>query len=58
MTDWHSHILPGVDDGFKSLEDSLAVLDIGSEGFAQNRRDGPCDLQNKEGRGKHQPSLL
>ncbi len=26
MTDWHSHILPGVDDGFKTLEDSLAML--------------------------------
>lgn len=26
MTDWHSHILPGVDDGIKTLEDSLAVL--------------------------------
>lgn len=31
MTDWHSHILPGVDDGFKSLEDSLAVLDMYQE---------------------------
>lgn len=26
-TDWHSHILPGVDDGFKTLEDSLAAID-------------------------------
>lgn len=26
MTDWHSHILPGVDDGIKTPEDSLAVL--------------------------------
>lgn len=26
-TDWHSHILPGVDDGFKSMEDSLAAID-------------------------------
>lgn len=25
-TDWHSHILPGVDDGIRCLEDSLAVL--------------------------------
>lgn len=27
MTDWHSHILPGVDDGFKSIGDSLSVLE-------------------------------
>lgn len=26
MTDWHSHILPGVDDGIRTMEDSLAVL--------------------------------
>ncbi len=26
FTDWHSHILPGVDDGIESLSDSLAVL--------------------------------
>lgn len=25
-TDWHSHVLPGVDDGFKTMEDSLALL--------------------------------
>ncbi len=25
-TDWHCHILPGVDDGFKTLDDSLAAL--------------------------------
>lgn len=24
--DWHSHILPGVDDGFKDVEDSLKAL--------------------------------
>lgn len=27
MTDYHSHILPGVDDGIRSMEDSLAVLE-------------------------------
>lgn len=27
FTDWHSHILPGVDDGIGKIEDSLAVLD-------------------------------
>ena len=26
FTDWHSHILPGVDDGFQKMEDSLAAL--------------------------------
>lgn len=27
FTDWHSHILPGVDDGISTMEESLAVLD-------------------------------
>ncbi len=26
MTDWHSHVLPGVDDGIKTMEESLEVL--------------------------------
>ena len=26
-TDWHSHILPGVDDGVQQMEESLAVLE-------------------------------
>lgn len=26
FVDWHSHILPGVDDGFKTIEDSLKLL--------------------------------
>lgn len=26
LTDWHSHVLPGVDDGIKTIEDSLEVL--------------------------------
>lgn len=26
LTDYHSHILPGVDDGIRTMEDSIAVL--------------------------------
>lgn len=26
MTDWHSHVLPGVDDGIQTMDDSLEVL--------------------------------
>ena len=26
FTDWHSHILPGVDDGIRTMEESLATL--------------------------------
>lgn len=26
FTDWHSHILPGVDDGVKTIDDSIAIL--------------------------------
>lgn len=31
MTDWHCHILPGVDDGFRSMEESLEALDFYAE---------------------------
>ena len=27
FTDWHCHILPGVDDGVQTMEDSLAILE-------------------------------
>lgn len=27
LTDWHSHILPGVDDGIKTMEEAIAVLE-------------------------------
>lgn len=30
-TDWHCHILPGVDDGIQNMEDSLAVLEYYEE---------------------------
>ena len=26
LTDWHSHVLPGVDDGIKTLDDALELL--------------------------------
>ena len=26
-TDWHSHILPGVDDGIQNMRDSLGALE-------------------------------
>lgn len=26
ITDWHSHVLPGVDDGFRNMEDSIELL--------------------------------
>lgn len=28
VTDWHSHILPGMDDGARTVEDSLAMLSM------------------------------
>lgn len=28
LIDWHSHILPGIDDGSRSLEESLALLEL------------------------------
>ena len=28
MIDWHSHILPGMDDGSKDPEESIAMLDM------------------------------
>lgn len=31
FTDWHCHILPGVDDGFSKMEDSLRVLSLYEE---------------------------
>lgn len=31
MTDWHSHILPGVDDGIQSMKESLATLELYGE---------------------------
>ena len=31
MIDWHSHILPGMDDGSKNVEESLAMLKMHAE---------------------------
>ena len=31
FTDWHSHILPGVDDGIRTMDDSLSTLDAMEE---------------------------
>lgn len=31
MTDWHSHILPGVDDGVQTMEESLQILSFYEE---------------------------
>jgi len=28
FTDWHSHILPGVDDGVQTMEDALEILSL------------------------------
>lgn len=28
LADWHSHILPGVDDGVKTMDEALEVLDL------------------------------
>ena len=28
MIDWHSHILPAVDDGSQSVEESIEMLDM------------------------------
>lgn len=28
FTDWHCHILPGVDDGVKTMEESLSILNL------------------------------
>lgn len=26
ITDWHSHLLPGVDDGVKTIDESISIL--------------------------------
>ena len=36
FTDWHCHILPGVDDGFQTVEDSLEILRMYEEAGIAN----------------------
>ena len=31
FTDWHSHILPGVDDGARTVEEALEILRLYEE---------------------------
>ena len=31
LTDFHSHVLPGIDDGSKSLKESIAMLRMEAE---------------------------
>lgn len=31
FTDWHSHILPGVDDGVQTMEEALEILRLYEE---------------------------
>lgn len=32
FTDWHSHILPGVDDGVENMEDAIEILNVFEKG--------------------------
>ena len=36
ISDWHSHILPGVDDGFQEMEQSLEALDFMEKAGVKN----------------------
>ena len=31
FTDWHSHILPGVDDGVQTMDEALEILRMYAE---------------------------
>ncbi len=31
FTDWHNHILPGVDDGVQTMEESFEILSLYEE---------------------------
>lgn len=48
MIDWHSHILPGVDDGSHSIEESLKMLDMLMEQQVDTVLATPHFLANEE----------
>ncbi len=48
MIDWHSHVLPGIDDGSRSIEESLELLRMLSEQGAETVVLTPHFLANTE----------
>lgn len=48
MIDWHSHILPGIDDGSQSVEESIAMLKMLSEQGVSEVIATPHFLANNE----------
>lgn len=48
MTDWHSHILPGIDDGSQSVEESISMLRMLREQGAKRVIATPHFIANNE----------
>lgn len=48
MIDWHSHILPAVDDGSQSVEESIEMLDVLTEQGVSHVIATPHFLANQE----------